>query len=61
MTAFSAATMAATSSAPQKLPMSTPGRIAAATIKATPVANHETSKGNSRKRGRSGCQAVDWP
>ncbi len=61
MTAFSAATMAATSSAPQKLSMSTPGRIAAATIRARPVANHETSRGNSRQRGRSGCQAVDWP
>jgi hypothetical protein len=41
--------------------MSTPGRIAAATIRATPVANHETSRGNSRQRGRSGRHAVDWP
>ncbi len=61
MTAFSAATITATSSAPQKLSMWTPGRIAAATIKATPVASHETRRGNSRRRGRSGCQLVDWP
>ena len=46
-------------SAPQKLSMSTPGRIPAATITATPVASHETRSGNSRQRGRSGCQAVD--
>ena len=61
MTAFSAATIAATTSAPQKLLMSTPGRTQAATIKATPVANHETRSGNTFKRGRSGCQEVEWP
>jgi hypothetical protein len=61
MTAFSAATTAATSSAPQKLSMWTPGRIAAATISATPVATHETRRGNNRKRGSSGFHAVDWP
>ena len=44
MTAFSTATIAATTSAPQKVSMSTPGRIHAATISATPVANHETSE-----------------
>ena len=63
MTAFSAATITATSSAPQKSSMLTPGRIPAATIKATPVASHETTSGNNRKRGRSVCQSVDrpWP
>ena len=61
MTAFSAATIAATTSAPQKLSMWTPGRIHEATIRATPVANHETRSGNSRRRGRSGFQAVEWP
>ncbi len=45
MTAFSAATIAATSSAPQKSSMWTPGRIPAATINATPVASHETTSG----------------
>ena len=61
MTAFSNATTAATTSAPQKLPMSTPGRTHEATIKATPVANHDTTSGNTFRLGRSGCQAVDWP
>ena len=61
ITAFNAATTAATTSAPQKLLTLTPGRIAAATISATPVASHETRSGNTRKRGRSGCHAVDWP
>ena len=61
ITAFNAATTAATTSAPKKLSMWTPARIPAATITATPVANQETRRGNSRKRGRSGCQAVDWP
>ena len=61
MIAFSAATIAATSSAPQKPSMWTPGRIPAATIRATPVASHERRRGNNRKRGRSGFQAVDWP
>jgi hypothetical protein len=41
--------------------MWTPGRIPAATITAMPVASHETRRGNNRQRGRSGCQAVDWP
>ena len=41
--------------------MLTPGRSPAATINAMPMASHETTSGNSRKRGRSGCQAVDWP
>ena len=59
MTAFSAETITATSSAPQKLLTSTPGRTQAATISATPVANHATTSGNSRMRGRSGFQAVD--
>ena len=61
MTAFSTATTAATTSAPQKVPMSTPGRSHEATIKATPVANHDTSRGNSLMRVRSGCQASDRP
>ena len=61
MTAFSAAAMSATSSAPQKLSMLTPGSSPAATIRATAVASHETTSGNSRQRGRSGRQAVDWP
>ena len=61
MIAFSAATIAATSSAPQKLSMWTPGRIPAATIRATPVPSHERRRGNNRKRGRSGFQAVEWP
>ena len=39
--------------------MSTPGRTHAATINATPVANHDTRSGNTFKRGRSGCQ--EWP
>ena len=56
MTAFSAATIAATTSAPQKSSMLTPGRSPPATISATPVASHETRSGNSRQRGRSGCQ-----
>ena len=41
--------------------MSTPGRSHAATINATPVASHETTRGNNRKRVRSGFQAVEWP
>ena len=41
MIAFSAATMTATSSAPQKLSMWTPGRTPAATIRATPVPSNE--------------------
>ena len=61
MTAFSAAATAATSSAPPKLSMLTPGRIPAATIKATPVASHDTTSGNTRQRGRSGFHASDWP
>ena len=61
MIAFSTETIAATSSAPQKPSMWTPGRSPAATISATPVASHETRSGNNRKRGRSGFQAVDWP
>ena len=61
MTAFSAATITATRSAPQKPSMWTPGRIAAATIRATPVANHEARRGTSRHWGRSGFQAVEWP
>ncbi len=59
MTAFSAATTAATTSAPQKVPMSTPGSAHEATIKATPVANHDTSSGNNLMRARSGCQSVE--
>ena len=43
MTAFSAATIAATSSAPQNPSMLTPGRIPAATRKASPVPSHETT------------------
>ena len=38
--------------------MPTPGRIPAATINATPVASHETTSGNNRKRralGLPGC------
>ena len=58
MTAFSTATIAATTSAPQKVSISTPGRSHEATIRATPVANHETSSGNNLRRGRSGCQDV---
>ena len=61
MTAFNAAATTATSSAPQKLSMLTPGSSPAATIRATPVASHEAISGNSRKRGRSGRHAVDWP
>ena len=61
MTAFSAATITAMSSAPQKSSMWTPGRIPAATIKAMPVASHETRRENGRQRGRSGFQAVEWP
>ena len=61
MTAFSAETITATRSAPQKLLISTPGRSHAATISATPVANHETTSGNNRKRGAAGFQAVEWP
>ena len=49
MTAFSAATIAATTSAPQKLSMPTPGRSPAATISATPVASHETSEPEHRE------------
>ena len=59
MTAFSAETITATSSAPQKLLTSTPGSTQAATINATPVASHATTSGNNRMRGRSGFQAVD--
>ena len=61
MTALSAATIAATTSAAQKLWMSTPGRTHAATINATPVASHEMTSGNTLKLGRSGCQEVEWP
>ena len=61
MTAFSAAATAATSSAPPKFSMLTPGRIPAATIKATPVASHDTMSGNTRQRGRSGFHASDCP
>ena len=43
MTAFSTATSAATSSAPQKPSMPTPGRSPAATMKAMPVASHDTT------------------
>ncbi len=59
MTAFSADTIAATTSAPPKFLMSTPGRTQAATISATPVASHATIRGNNRKRGASGFQSVD--
>src|SRR5215218_632938 len=41
--------------------MVTPGRSPAATINAMPMASHDRASGNTRKRGRSGCQAVDWP
>ena len=61
ITAFSAATITATTSAPQKLLMSTPGRMPAATISAMAVPSQETRSGNSRSRGRSGFQAVEWP
>ena len=61
ITAFSAATITATTSAPQKLLMSTPGRSPAATISAMPVPSQEMTSGKSRSRGRSGRQAVDWP
>ena len=61
MTAFSAATIAATRSAPQKLSTLTPGNSPAATISAAAMASHETTSENSRKRGGSGCHAVDWP
>ena len=61
MTAFSTATITATSSAPQKSSMWTPARIAPATIRATAVATHETTSGNNRQRGRSGCQSVHPP
>ena len=61
MTAFSAETIAATSSAPQKLLTSTPGRTQAATISATPVANHAAMSGKSLMLGRSGFQDVDFP
>ena len=54
MTAFSAATITATSSAPQKPSMLTPGRIPAATTKAMPVASHETTSGNRRSGGSPG-------
>ena len=59
MTAFSAAATAATSSAPQKLSMLTPGRSPAATIKATPIASHETTKWERGRRGRSAFHAPD--
>ena len=39
----------------------TPGSGPAATMNATPMASHETTRGNNRKRGRSGRQAVDSP
>src|SRR3954451_21985367 len=61
MTALSADTTAATSRAPQKLLMSTPGRTPAATIRATPVANQETRSGNSRILACSGCHDIAWP
>ncbi len=61
ITAFSAATITATPSAPRKLLMSTPGRSPAATISAMPVPSQEMTSGKSRSRGRSGRQAVDWP
>ena len=51
------AAMAAYTSA--KLEVRTAGT--SATIKATPVASHETMSGNGRQRGRSGRQAVDRP
>ena len=35
--------------------------IPAATINATPVATHDTIRGNNLSRGRSGRHAVDWP
>ena len=54
MTAFSAPMIAATTSAPQKFSMSTPGRIPAATINAMPVANHETRSGKTSPAGTLG-------
>ena len=45
ITAFSAATITATRSAPQKPSMWTPGRIAAATIRATPVRTTRRGEG----------------
>ncbi len=39
----------------------TPGRTPAATINATPVASHDVTNGNNRKRGRSARHAVDSP
>ena len=38
-----------------------PARIPPATIRATAVATHETTSGNNRQRGRSGCQSVHPP
>ena len=61
MTAFNAATTAATTSAPQKLSTLTPGNSPAATIRAAAMASHETTSEYTRKRGGSGCHAVDWP
>ena len=61
MIALSAATITATTSAPPKPSMSTPGRIAAATISAIPAPSHETIRGNSFQLGFSARQAVDWP
>ena len=61
MTAFSTAATAATSSAPQKPSMLTPGRIPAATMNATPVASHATTSGNNRSAGTLRPPRVDSP
>ena len=61
MTALNAAVIAATSSAPQKSSMLTPGQDAGGHHqRATPVASHDTSSGNTRQRGRSGFHAEDF-
>ena len=60
ITAFSTATTAATTNAPAP-PMSTPGRIAAATPSDAAVSTQESSRRSGLNRGRSGCQATASP
>ena len=57
-TAFSAATIADTSNAPQKPSMEAPGTSHAAAMSASAARIQAVTTRASRKRGRSGCQVT---
>ena len=59
--AFTTTTKSATSSAPQKLGIETPGTIAAAISNAGAMTSTVPMKRTMRKRGTSGCQSGSCP